>query len=492
MKSFTAYLEETGEFGVVDQVLQSSALIAGLPGASLQELVLFETGQIGEVFVLEKDSIQVLLFSRQSLRPGTRVVRTNQTVSVPVGKELLGTVIDPLGNPISKVDDFEKPKELRAVDNPPPGMVVRSRIDKPLLTGISVVDLMMPLGKGQKELIIGDRNSGKTLFLLSTIKNQVKLGTVAIYAGIARKKSDIKLVQEFFAKTKIANDTIIVATTSYDAPGLIYQTPYSAMAIAEHFRDEGKDVLLVLDDLSTHAKFYREIALLSKRFPGRDSYPGDIFHTHAKLLERAGNFKTSKGDVSISVLPVIEITEGDFTGYIPTNVMSMTDGHLFFDANVFAEGRRPAVNLPLSVTRVGRQAQTALLRNINNSATALLSEYEKVKNLTHFGAELTDDVKGMITKGDMIYKLFNQPGSETLPIEISLALFGLVWTGSITPEDALKIPAFRQSLLEAWEVKKYREMMEELTKEDNLEGFLKKLNQKTKEELLKICKTNKS
>ncbi len=217
---------------------------------------------------------------------------------------------------------------------------------------------------------------------MTTIKKQVYEGVVAIYAAIAKKKSDIKKLQEFFVQEKIMSNMIIVATSSYDSPSLIYQTPYAAMSIAEYFKDNGINTLLILDDLSTHAKFYRELSLLARRFPGRDSYPGDIFYTHSRLLERAGNFKSKKyGEVSITCLPVVEIVEGDFTGYISTNLMGITDGHIYLDTNIYFQGQRPAVNIPLSVTRVGRQTLDKLSREVNKELTSLLVEYNKLQTI---------------------------------------------------------------------------------------------------------------
>jgi F-type H+-transporting ATPase subunit alpha len=298
--------------------------------------------------------------------------------------------------------------------------------------------MLIPLGRGQRELIIGDRKTGKTSILMTVIKNQVSDLVIPIYAAIAKKKSDIKRLQEFFIQEGIMDKVIIVATSSYDSPSLIYQTPYAAMAIAEHFRDQGIHTLLVLDDLSTHAKFYRELSLLAKRFPGRDSYPGDIFYVHSKLLERGGNFKHPKvGDVSITCLPVIEIVEGDLTGYVSTNVMGITDGHLYLDSNIYFQGLRPAVNIPLSVTRVGRQTLNKLTREMNKTLTAFLAQYEKMQNLSHFGQELTEDVKRDLRIGELIYKFFNQPYQVTVPLMTQLIIISLLLQNLIESKEVL-------------------------------------------------------
>lgn len=286
-KTFDQLLAEIGEFGVVEQVNQTIALANGLPGAKINELLMFETGQLGTVFIIDRDKIEILVLSNELVKPGTRVTRMNKLVSVPVGKELLGQIIDPLGNPISADSKFTRPQEERFIDTPPPSMAVRKPIDTPMLTGMAIIDMMIPLGKGQRELVIGDRKTGKTQFLLAALKSQIHLGAIGIYTAVGRKKSEIKLVWEFLKKEGLLDRSIIVATTSSDSPSMIYQTPYAAMAIAEYINTQGTDVLVVIDDLSSHAKYYREISLLAKRFPGRDAYPGDIF-LYSRPVFRAG------------------------------------------------------------------------------------------------------------------------------------------------------------------------------------------------------------
>ncbi len=397
-------------------------------------------------------------------------------------------MIDPLGTPISQSEKKLNLPQAREVDIPPLGLSYRARIKKPFLTGVSIVDTMVPLGMGQKELILGDRKSGKTSFVLSVMKNQVKLGAVAIYAGIGKRKSDIKKVQEFLGTEGIAQSTIVVATTPYDSPSLIYATPYSAITIAEYFRDQGKDVLVVLDDLSTHARAYLEISLLAKRFPGRDSFPGDIFHTHARIMERAGNFKMQAGhEASITVLPMAEVVEGDLTGYITTNLMSMTDGHIFFDSNIYYEGRRPAVNIPLSVTRVGRQAQNSLLRNINREIGAFLTLYERVQNLAHFGAELNDSVKETIATGESVYLFFNQHFNISIPLEVQVTIFALLWLNFID-RSRTGLENVKQKLVVAYQNEESKKLFDE--------GFSKKTFNELlgyvsmhKDQFLAICKT---
>lgn len=482
---FETVLKEVGEYGVVEQVRHSTVIVSGLPNAFLHELVLFESGHIGEVFAVEKDFLQILTFSKQFIKPGTKVTRTNKTVSVPVGKELLGQAINPLGESIS-AKEYHKPSLEKLIDNPPLGMSERSRIKLPFLTGVSAIDMMIPLGKGQKELIIGDRKSGKTAFLLTTIKNQAQLGTICIYAAVGRKMSDIKKAIDFFKQEGILKQVIIVTTAPNDSPSLIFQTPYSAMSIAEYFKDQGKDVLVVIDDLTTHARYYREISLLSKRFPGRDSYPGDIFYAHARLIERAGNFKSKTQDVSITALPVAEIIEGDFTSYIATNLMAMTDGHIYFDSNIYYRGRRPAINFTLSVTRVGRQAQTKLLRDINHHLTAFFAQYEKLHNLGQFGVELTDEVKLKIKTAEQIYTFFNQQFGLVLPLAVQVALFALIWTHSFEELHIQDVLSYKKNLVDAYG--KHPKDFENLLKMDDLANLSAKVNS-SRNLFLKLCKT---
>ena len=426
MKDFNYYLESIGEIGYVEQITSAIVSGNGLPGVKPGELVLFENGTLGETLSINQDSIEILLFSKNGLTSGTKMVRTNEFLKIPVGPELLGKIIDPLGNNLEG-DIAPKTKLEKPITTNPTGITTRKTIKRHLSTGAPVVDLILPLGYGQKQLVIGDRKVGKTDFLIQTVLTQANMGNICVYASIGKRKIDIKKLKELFAKFKILNRVVIVGTGSEDPVGMIYLTPYSAMTISEFFRDQGFDVLLVLDDLSTHAKFYREIALLGKRFPGRNSYPGDIFYAHASLLERAGNFITPKGEKAITCLPVAETMEGELSGYIQTNLMSMTDGHLYFDSNLFAQGRRPSVNPFLSVTRVGKQTQSAVERQITREILSFLTLFEKMQTFAHFGAELNETVRTTISVGQEIIKFFQQTPTSIMPINIQMFLFCLLW-----------------------------------------------------------------
>ncbi len=489
MKSFSDYLDTTGEYGVVKELKASLVKASGIPKAKLHELILFESGKLGEVFSANRDTIEILIFSKEPVAIGERMVRTDRMISVPVGEELLGTIIDPLGISYPIIKDFKRPKEEREIYTEAGKIDVRVGINRPLLTGVSIVDLLVPLGMGQKELVIGDRKTGKTAFAVTTIVNQIKKNnSVVIYAGIARKTHEIKRLYNYFQAEKIMDRVIIVASNSQDSPSLIYLTPYAAMTIAEYFRDQGQDVLVILDDLSTHAKFYREISLVGKRFPGRDSYPGDIFYAHAQLLERTGNFThPDKEAVAISCLPIVEIVEGDLASYIATNVMGMTDGHILFDSGAFHNGRRPAISPAVSVTRVGKQAQSHLRREITQTLTAFLAEYEKMQNYSYFGAELSDKVKDLLKTGDKIYRLFNQSYKLMVPEKVQTILFMLIWLKTFNEYTNDQIESAIDQLTRADQEGKLDSIYTLLEKIETVADLEKMVTQQ-KNKILSLCK----
>lgn len=491
MKNFISHLETTQEVGFVEEVLQGIVHVAGLPSAKNHELVIFETGQAGQVISLHREFVEIMLFSKDTIRVGTRAARTNALLEIPVGNELLGQTIDPLGFSLDQTKPMQKPKTVRVIDMKPSGISVRKRIETPLETGLSLVDLLIPLGKGQRELVIGDRKTGKTSFLLQSILNQAQQNTICIYAAIGKKKLDIKKVEDYFVKHDVMKKTIIVASSLEDPAGIIYLAPYAAMTIAEYFRDQGVNVLIVLDDLFTHAKFYREISLLGRKFPGRNSYPGDIFYTHARLLERAGNFIHEKSEVSITCLAVSETQSGDLSGYIQTNLMSMTDGHIYFDNDLFAQGRRPAINPFLSVTRVGRQTQTDIQRQINRELISFLTLFDKMQSFSHFGAEATASVKHTLATGEKIYSFFDQTEVSLFPSTLQIYLFCLIWSGvwETATNEAMVVDISKivNSYRSDQTVKKYIDDM--VTAATSFNGFLQTIRTKAPEYLEKMKTT---
>ncbi|MBN1168335.1 hypothetical protein JXA63_00435 [Candidatus Woesebacteria bacterium] len=440
MKDFNYYLDKTGEIGYVEKNLKSLVYLKGLPEIKPNEVVLFENGYVGLVLGFDEKLIETLVLGSVDVGLGTKVARTGQEISARVGDELLGRLVNSLGltygEEIKQVPTSENNSNSKVLEIRPAGIDKRKDIDTPFITGVSTVDLLISLGKGQRELVIGDRKTGKTDFLRQVVFSQASQGVVCIYCAIAKSRFDINKTYDYFKEKKIDKNVITVASSSSDPSGLIYLAPYTAMTVAEHFRDQGRDTLLVLDDLTAHAKCYREISLLAGRFPGRSSYPGDIFYIHSKLLERAGNFrvikKNEKGEVenkeaAITCLPVAEMTMGDLSGYIQTNLMSMTDGHIFFDIDLFNKGMRPPINSYLSVTRVGRQAQSTLLKSLSSELTSFLVKNRELKDFMQFGAELTEETKRTLDMGEKIEGFLNQGYDLMVPLNANILVIGLFW-----------------------------------------------------------------
>ncbi len=446
MKDFKKYLDQTGEIGYVAKIVHSIVYVKGLPSAQTYEVVLFENGGMGLVLSLRAKYVEVLLLSNKSVEVGQQVARTNELLQVPLGPELLGKMISPLGTSIKGSTVIAKPAELRPIDSEPMGILGRLEVKRPLETGVKIVDLVVPLGRGQRELVVGDRKTGKTLFLMQTILSQARLGTVCIYASIGKRQSELKGIIKFIKENNITKNTIIVATVAGDPPGLIYLTPYTAMTIAEYFRDQGQDTLVIMDDMSAHASCYREITLLARRFPGRSSYPGDIFYLHAKLMERAGSFEKA----AITCLPVAEVAMGDMSGYIQTNLMSMTDGHIYFDIDRYNRGIRPAINPFLSVTRVGLQAQSPLVRDLNRQLSSFLVHLEDLKDFMHFGAEVSESLKNTLNLGARVEALLGQAQLEVIPVNIAIFLLAAIWGGVAKDSGKEQVRALYQKSTERY------------------------------------------
>ncbi len=487
MDSFQRNITQSGEYGIVKQLNYPLVSIKGLPGAHPFETLVFEEGQIGQVFDLDSDYLRALIFSSDPITLGSKVTRTNSPLTIPVGDSMLGMTVDSLGRPLKYGQVMTTRVNTRPVFIETLGIDSRIVITKPFISGISKVDLLIPLGKGQRELILGDAKTGKTTFLLNTFVNQVKEeNTIGIYAAIGKKKSEIKFLEEFFVREGIDKKVIIVATTSSDSASLIYLAPFSAMTIAEYFRDMGQNTLVVMDDLTTHAQRYREVALLSRRFPGRESYPGDIFYTHAQLMERAGNFKhPTKGEVSITCLPVATTVEGDITGYISTNLISMTDGHIFFDTDIYNKGERPAINIPLSVTRVGRKTQTPLIRDINREILSLLSQYRNLIQIAHLDSEMSLESKQILKKGASMMGMLDQH-TGTIPYVLQIILFGIVWAEFADLSDTLLYQQILKDLLALYQNPAERNSMAQLLTAPKLADFLLQLKQK--QEIIELCR----
>lgn len=425
MELFDSYLDKVGEIGEVEEIMHSIVYVTGLPLARPYEAIVFENGNVGQVISMTKDRVEVLILDNSNIRVGTKAARTDDMLQVPISAEMIGKMVDPLGRVLAGGNYTLEKVKYTAVDTQPHGIVGREKIKNPLETGVSIVDTIVPLSKGQRELVIGDRKTGKTEFLLQTMVNQSKLGTTCIYAIIGQQKENIKSRYEFLKEKGVLNNGLMIATSSSDASGLIFFTPFTAMTIAEFFRDLGRDVLIILDDMTTHARIYREISLLARRFPGRNAYPGDIFYLHSRIIERAGNFR--KG--SITALPVAETIMGDLSGYLQTNLMAMTDGHIFFDIDLYNSGKRPAVSPFLSVTRVGHTSQTPLQRDTSRQILSFLVTYERMKQFVHFGAEAGETIKSILEMGKKIDLFFDQSSDELIPINSNMVILALIWAG---------------------------------------------------------------
>lgn len=449
MSRFEECLEQTKEYGVVEDIQHPIVTCSGLPGSKVNEIVVFEDDSVGQVLSLAENTIEVITFSNVPINPGMRIARTNDKLFIPVGDALIGKIVDPLGNPILGDIDLSELKTKREIDIAPLRIDRRSRIKNQLQTGVSVIDSMLPLGKGQRELVVGDRKTGKTSFVLNTAKTIAESeNSIVVYASIGKERSEAKRLQAFFKKELADGRVVIVSSSADQSPSLIDLTPYSAMTVGEYFRDAGKDVLVILDDLSTHAKFYREVALLGKRFPGRDSYPGDIFYKHARLLERAGNFKLADSkEASITCLPIAETQDSTLTDFITSNLIGITDGHILFDAEAFNQGMRPAVDIFVSVTRVGKQTQSKLTREITGKALSLLKTYNDTLTYQHFGAELSTDIKKLIDTGEKIYKFFEQNTDVSVTPQVQALFLTLIMEGNFNRRRTSEIIGYRTTLL---------------------------------------------
>lgn len=434
---FQSCLEKNNEYGIAVKVHHPLVVVEGLPNAQINEKVVFDTEQTGFIMGLERDRADILLLSQDPVPIHCRVARTGEKISIPVGEALLGSSVNGLGEILDSTHTVQH-KETREIEQAPPTILHRSKITKQLVSNIAIVDLLLPLTYGQRSVVIGDRKTGKTTLLLQLTKAQTEQNTVVVFAAIGKRWADLKQMTEFFDKQTKKENLVFVASASHEAPGMIYLAPYTAMTIAEYFRDQGRDVLVIMDDLSTHAHFYREFSLLAKRFPGNESYPGDMFYTHARLLERAGNFKVDeKRTASITCLAAAETVDNRVTSTIISNLISMTDGHLLFDTRIFNSGRRPAIDYSLSVSRVGGKVQTETQRDIRRKIVAILTQYANTARYTNFGAELGEAAQAIVRMGEQFFALFTQPADKRVPYSVQIVVSAMLlagWLKDVAPE----------------------------------------------------------
>ena len=396
--------------------------VYGLSNAMYGEMVEFETGVKGMVQGLEEQTVScVLLGSEHGLHEGSRVKCTGKRAGVPVGENLIGRVVDAIGAPIDGMGEIE-PADFYPIENPAPGVIERQPGIVPMETGILAIDSMFPIGRGQRELIIGDRQTGKTSIAIDTIVNQKGKDVICIYVAIGQKSSTVAKLVNDLKKSGAMDYTIVVSAFAGDMASMQYIAPYSGTAMAEYFMYKGKDVLIVYDDLSKHAVAYRAMSLLLERPPGREAYPGDVFYLHSRLLERSSRLDEAHGGGSITALPIIETQAGDVSAYIPTNVISITDGQIFLESDLFFSGNRPAVNVGLSVSRVGGAAQTKAMKKVAGTLRIDLAQYREMEVFTQFSAELDSATKELLDTGDRIMELLKQPLLNPMPLSTQVIL----------------------------------------------------------------------
>ena len=433
------------DVGTVVTVGDGIAHVHGLENCMSGELLEFPGGVYGMAQNLEEDLVGVVILgSDQDIREGDTVKRTNRIVEVPVGEAMLGRVVDALGKPIDGKGPIHT-TESRPIESPAPGIIERAPVNVPLQTGIKAIDSMIPIGRGQRELIIGDRQTGKTAICLDTIINQKGTGVICIYVAIGQKRSTVAQVAETLAQNGAMDYTCIVAATASESAPLQYIAPYAGCSIGEYFMHKGKDVLVIYDDLSKHAVAYRALSLLLHRPPGREAYPGDVFYLHSRLLERAANIQNGG---SLTALPIIETQAGDVSAYIPTNVISITDGQIFLETELFNSGIRPAVNPGISVSRVGGNAQIKAMKKVAGTLKLAYSQYRELQAFSQFGSDLDADTKKRLAQGERIVEVLKQPQDSPIPVEKQVIIIYAVISGQLLDIPADKVAEFEKELFE--------------------------------------------
>ena len=439
---------ESSQTGIVILVGDGIAKVSGLDACMAGELVEFPTGAFGMAQNLEEDTVSVVILGSDSgIKEGDTVKRTGKVVSVPVGAGMVGRVVNALGEPIDGKGPIEA-EGFRPIEMPAPGIIDRQHVNRPLQTGIKAIDSMIPIGRGQRELIIGDRQTGKTTIAIDTILNQKDKNVLCIYVAIGQKRSTVaQLVETLTLGGAMEYTTVVSATASELAP-MQYIAPYSGCAIGEHFMHQGKDVLIIYDDLSKHAVAYRAISLLIRRPPGREAYPGDVFYLHSRLLERAAQMSEEKGGGSLTALPIIETQAGDVSAYIPTNVISITDGQIFLETELFNAGIMPAVNPGISVSRVGGDAQIKAMKKVAGSLKLLYSQYRELQSFAQFGSDLDADTKSRLALGERIVAVLKQGTNSGVEVAHQVCILYAVIHGYLKDITLDRIPEFEKRLYE--------------------------------------------
>ena len=420
---------QQNETGTILMVGDGIARASGLINCMAGELLEFEDGNFGMAQNLEENSVSIVIFgSDENIGEGQTVKRTGKVVSVPVGEAMIGRVVNALGQPIDGAGPVDT-KEFRPVETKAPGICERRSVYQPLQTGIKAIDSMIPIGRGQRELIIGDRQTGKTTIATDTIINQKGKDVICIYVAIGQKRSTVASLVENLTRNGAMDYTIVVAATASESSPMQYIAPYSGCAMGEYFMNKGKDVLIIYDDLSKHAVAYRALSLLIRRPPGREAYPGDVFYLHSRLLERAAKLDDEHGGGSLTALPIIETQAGDVSAYIPTNVISITDGQIFLETELFHSGIMPAVNPGISVSRVGGDAQIKAMKKVAGTLKLIYSQYRELQSFAQFGSDLDADTKARLEQGARIVEVLKQSQNAPVPVEKQVAILYAVTKG---------------------------------------------------------------
>ena len=445
--------EQSRETGEVIWVGDGIVTVYGIDHAMYGEIVAFENGVKGMVQDVRQNEIGIILFGRDTgIKEGTKVVRTKKKAGIPVGDAFVGRVINALGEPIDGNGDV-KEDDYRPIEQEAPGIIDRQSVDTPMETGILSIDSMFPIGRGQRELIIGDRQTGKTSIATDTIINQRGKDVICIYVAIGQKASTVAKMVNTLKKHDAIYYSILVSSTASDPASLQYIAPYAGTAMAEYFMHKGKDVLIVYDDLSKHAVAYRAISLLLERSPGREAYPGDVFYLHSRLLERSSHLSDKLGGGSITALPIIETQAGDVSAYIPTNVISITDGQIFLESNLFNAGMRPAVNVGLSVSRVGGAAQTKAMKKASGSIRIDLAQYREMEVFTQFASDLDDATKAQLQHGKALMELLKQPLSHPLSMHEQVLTLCMATDGVFDKIPTRQVKQYQKDILDFMDLK---------------------------------------
>ena len=445
--------EESRETGEVIWVGDGIVTVYGIDHAMYGEIVAFENGVKGMAQDVRQNEIGIILFGRDTgIKEGTKVVRTKKKAGIPVGDAFVGRVINALGEPIDGNGDV-KEDDYRPIEQEAPGIIDRQSVDTPMETGILSIDSMFPIGRGQRELIIGDRQTGKTSIATDTIINQRGKDVICIYVAIGQKASTVAKIVNTLKKHDAMDYSIVVSSTASDPASLQYIAPYAGTAMAEYFMHKGKDVLIVYDDLSKHAVAYRAISLLLERSPGREAYPGDVFYLHSRLLERSSHLSDKLGGGSITALPIIETQAGDVSAYIPTNVISITDGQIFLESNLFNAGMRPAVNVGLSVSRVGGAAQTKAMKKASGSIRIDLAQYREMEVFTQFASDLDDATKAQLQHGKALMELLKQPLSHPLSMHEQVLTLCMATDGVFDKIPTKQVKQYQKDILDFMDLK---------------------------------------